>query len=340
MTHPRTLQEREITAPVPLTLPDGRLNPDAVGWTRTPMITTEGIGRGRVGRGRNKRWEYWGVATPTHVIALVLSDIDYAAVHGIWVLDRRTGEEVSHDAIGILGGSATLPGTLGGGPGRARTRKVRIDVEEIERGTRLRASGARVRVDITAHRPAGHESLGVVVPWSDRLFQYTVKDVARPAAGTLWLDGREWAVPAGESWAVLDHGRGRWPYSMHWNWGAGSGLTDGRVLGVQVGGRWTDGTGMSENALLVDGHLSKISEELVWHYDTDDWLAPWRVRGETVDLVFTPFHLKRSVTDLKVFSSRTHQCFGHWSGRVRDDTGSWESLDGLVGWAEDVRNRW
>src|SRR5690606_24448391 len=28
--------EREITAPVSLTGPDGRLNPDAVGWTRTP----------------------------------------------------------------------------------------------------------------------------------------------------------------------------------------------------------------------------------------------------------------------------------------------------------------
>ena len=197
-----------------------------------------------------------------------------------------------------------------------------------------------MRVDITAHRPAGHESLGVVVPWSDRLFQYTVKDVARPAVGTLWVDGCEYGVPAGESWAVLDHGRGRWPYSMHWNWGAGSGRTAGRVLGIQVGGTWTDGTGMSENALLVDGHLTKISEELAWHYDTDDWLAPWQVTGETVDLVFTPFHLKQSITDLKLFSSRTHQCFGHWSGRVRDDMGSWVDLEGLVGWAEDVRNRW
>ena len=334
------LTEREITAPVSLTLPDGRLNPGAVGWTRTPLITTDGIGRGWLGRGRNKRWEYWGVITPTHVVALVLSDIDYAAVHGIWVLDRRTGEEISHDAIGVLGRSATLPGTLGGGPARARTRTVTIDLEEVEGGTRLRAVGNRVRVDITAHRPLGHECLGVVVPWTDRLFQYTVKDVARPATGTLWVDGRPYDVPAEESWAVLDHGRGRWPYAMHWNWGAGSGRTDGRVVGVQVGGKWTDGTGSCENSLLVDGRLTKISEELVWRYDTEDWLAPWRVTGEAVDLTFTPFHLKRSVTDLKVFSSRTHQCFGHWSGRVRDEAGEWVRVDELVGWAEDVRNRW
>lgn len=62
---PLAVREREITDPVPLTRPDGRLNPGAVGWTRTPLITTDGIGRGRAGKGRNKRWEYWAVTTPT-----------------------------------------------------------------------------------------------------------------------------------------------------------------------------------------------------------------------------------------------------------------------------------
>ncbi|WP_181762909.1 DUF2804 family protein [Rhodococcus spelaei] len=337
---PLAVQEREITAPVSLTLPDGHLNPDAVGWTRTPLITTDGIGRGRVGKGRNKRWEYWAVTTPTHVVALVLSDIDYAAVHGIWLLDRTAGDTVAYDAIGVGGGSATLPGTLGAGPAGSRTKKVRIDIDEVDGGTRLRARGERVEVDVIAHRPDGHECLGVVVPWSDTLFQYTVKDVARPATGTIRVDGVAADVPAGESWATLDHGRGRWPYSVRWNWGAGSGRTDGRVIGIQVGGQWTDGTGSVENSLLVDGHLSKISEELVWTYDRDDWMAPWRITGATVDLTFTPFHLKKSVTDFKVFAAKTHQCFGHWSGKVRDDTGAWVRVEDLVGWAEDVHNRW
>lgn len=337
---PLAVREREITAPVSLTRPDGHLNADAVGWTRTPVVTTDGVGRGRVGKGRNKRWEYWAVTTPMHVVALVVSDIDYAAVHGIWLLDRATGRTHSYDAVGLGGGSATLPGTLGGGPVRARTRKLQIDIDEVAGGTRLRARAEGVEIDVIAHRPEGHECLGVVVPWTERLFQYTVKDVARPATGTIRVDGVPVVLPEGESWATLDHGRGRWPYSVHWNWGAGSGRTDGRVIGIQVGGKWTDGTGSVENALVVDGHLSKISEELVWTYATDDWMAPWRITGDTVDLTFTPFHLKESVTDLKVFSSRTHQCFGHWSGKVQDDTGAWARLDDVVGWAEDVRNRW
>ncbi|MEE2060725.1 DUF2804 family protein [Rhodococcus artemisiae] len=336
---PLTVREREITEPVSLTRPDGRLNPGAVGWTRTPLIATDGIGRGWAGKGRNKRWEYWAVTTPTHVVALVVSDIDYAAVHGIWMLDRESGETIAYDAIG-LPRSATLPSTLGGGPVRARTKKVWIDIDEIDRGTRLRARGERLEIDVLAHRPEGHECLGVVVPWTDRLFQYTVKDVARPATGTIRVDGAAVDVPAGESWATLDHGRGCWPYAVHWNWGAGSGRTDGKVIGIQVGGKWTDGSGSVENALVVDGNLSKISEELAWTYDPGDWMAPWRITGDTVDLTFAPFHLKKSVTDLKVFSSRTHQCFGHWSGTVADDTGARVHVEDIAGWAEDVRNRW
>ncbi|MCD6639004.1 MAG: DUF2804 domain-containing protein [Nocardioides sp.] len=336
----RAVDEREITQAVALTRPDGRLNPEAVGWTRTPLVTTDGIGRGRFGRGRNKRWEYWAVTTPTHIVAIVTSDIDYAAVHGLWLLDRATGEAISTDAIGVLGGSVELPGTLGAGPVRTRTRRLTIDIDEVPGGTRLRARGPRVEVDVLAVRPEGHECLGVVVPWSERQFQYTVKDVARPAEGRIVVDGTEHALPVGDSWATLDHGRGRWPYDVRWNWGAGSGRVGSSVVGIQVGGRWTDGTGSVENAVVVDGRLTKVSEELVWDYDPEDWMAPWRVHGAALDLTFTPFHLKRSVTDLKVFSSRTHQCFGTWAGTVSVEGRGRLTVDGLVGWAEDVHNRW
>ena len=335
-----TVPERELTEPVALCRPDGRLNPAAVGWTRRQLHDTDGIGRGAYGRGRNKRWEYWNVVTPTHVLALTVSDIDYAGVHEVWLLDRATGEAVGANAVSPLAARTTLPGTLGRGPVRARAGDLAIAVDEVDGGTRLRAVTSRVRLDVLAERPAGHEAMGVVVPWDERLFQYTVKDVARPARGRLWVDGRPHDVPAGESWAVLDHGRGRWPYEMRWNWGAGSGVSAGRVVGVQVGARWTQGTGSTENALVVDGVVHKIGEELVWEYSSADWGGPWRVRGERADLTFTPFHVKESRTALGVLASDTHQAFGHWSGWMSDSAGTRVSVDGATGWAEDVLNRW
>lgn len=59
--------------------------------------------------------------------------------------------------------------------------------------------------------PAGHETLNVVIPWSDSLYQFASKHKARPAHGTL-----------------------------------------------QVGGKWSVGTGATENGVFVDGRLSKI----------------------------------------------------------------------------------
>lgn len=337
-----TTAEREITAPTALCLPTGRLNPAAVGWSRQPQVTTDGIGRGRFGWGRNKRWEYWAVTSPTHIIGITVSGLDYACLHQLWVKDRRSGEEVDRVAISPLGGSATLPGTLGAGPARARTRGLSIDIEELAggAGTRLRARTDRVSIDIVAERPAGHEAMGVVVPWNERLFQYTVKDVARPARGTVTVDGTANELAPGESWAVLDHGRGRWPYSMTWNWGAASGLVDGRRIGLQLGGKWTVGTGSTENALSVDGRLTKYSDELAWEYDTDDFLAPWRVSGERLELVFTPEFDRSSQTNMLVIGSETHQCFGSYSGSAIDEAGEAVRIDGVYGWAEHVHNRW
>ena len=328
-------KEREITEAVDLTLPGGRLNPAAVGWTRRPLHRTDGVGRGRVGWGRNKRWEYWAVTSETHVVALVISDIGYAAVPSLFVLDCRSGEQIAVEAISPLGRGTTLPGTLDRGPARARTKTLAIDVEPTPGGTRLRARADRVDLDVVARLAPAHERLGVVVPWSERLFQYTVKDPARPAVGTVVVDGTAYPAVEGTAWATLDHGRGRWPYAIAWNWGAGSGTVDGQTIGLQVGGRWTDGTGSTENALIVDGRLTKVSEDLRWDYSTRDWMAPWRVRGGPVALTFHPEHLRESVTQLGVLASRTHQCFGTWSGRVGD-----VAVDGLFGWVEDVHQRW
>ncbi len=327
--------EREITSPVDLCTPDGRLNPAAVGWTRTPLHRANLRGWGRA-----KRWEYWGIVTPSHVVGITVSSLDYAGVHGLYVLDRATGAEVTRDAVVPLARGVVLPERSGTGTARARAKGLAIDLEETGEGTRLRARTARVEVDVLAARTADHEALGVVVPWSRRLFQYTLKDVARPASGSLTVDGQTHRVEAGASFAVLDHGRGRWPYAVTWNWGAAHGAVGGGTLGLQLGGRWTDGTGSTENAVFVDGRLHKVSDELRWDYDRADWLRPWSITGERLALSFQPFHERAARTNLGVVASETHQCFGHYSGWVGTGDGERLSFDGLVGWAEEARNRW
>lgn len=335
-----TTAPREITAPVELVRPDGRLNPDAVGWSRRPLHDTSGVKRGLRGLGRNKRWEYWLVTTPEVLVSLTLSDIDYAGVHTVWAYERATGRRVDESAVVPFAWHTDLPGSLGAGVAEAGSRGLAGRIEETAGGTRLRARAEGVRFDVTAGRLGAGESLGVVVPWSEDRFQYTVKDPLRPASGWVEVGGRRYDLAPGESWAILDHGRGRWPYSMWWNWAAGAGhAADGRALGLQFGGKWTDGTGQRENAVVVDGTLFPLHEDLTWSYYERDWLAPWRLTSASVDLELRPFWDHDAVMDLGVVSSVAHQVFGHWHGRV---TAGGEDLvvDGVLGFAEDVRNRW
>jgi len=334
-----SVDANEITGPVDLQLPDGRLNPDAVGWTRTPLHRTDRVGRVARRWGRAKRWEYWAVLTPTHVVGLTVSSLDYAGLTQVWVLDRRTGEEIDATAVVPFARGTTLAGSLGDGPAVAATRHVQVRVDDEPGGTRLRARTDRVRLDVVVDLPAGHERLGVVVPWGERTFQYTVKDVGRPAGGRLRVDDETVELPA-ESWAVLDHGRGYWPRSLAWNWGFGSGLVGGRRVGLQLGGRWTDGTGSTENSVVVDGRLHKLRDELHWSWTPGAWTDPWHVTSAGVDLTFTPFHDRVSLTDLGVVRSSTHQCFGRWSGRVPLDDGTSLQVVDLLGSAEDVEQRW
>lgn len=309
-------------------------------------MRTDGVGQGRPGPGgrpwgRDKRWEYWAVTTPTHVLALTVSSLDYAAVHEVWVLERATGRTWGRSTTAVPARGVTLPPSLGGGPARAHARGLDVAIDEVEGGTRLRARVEGASFDVLAHLPAGHERLAVVVPWSATRFQYTVKDVARPASGTVTTEGRVHAVPDGASWAVLDHGRGRWPYDVRWNWGAGSGRSGGHVVGLQVGGRWTVGTGSTENAVVLDGRVHPVPVELGWEYDLDRWREPWHVRGGGLDATFTPEHRKRSRAQLGVLASRTDQCFGTWAGTFAvPGAGEVVRFAGLDGWAEDVHNRW
>lgn len=325
MTH-----EREITLPVDLCRADGRLDPGAVGFSRRPLHRAN-----LRGWGRTKRWEYWGIVTPTHVVGVVLSSLDYAGVNSIYVLERGTGREWTEEAVVPFARGVALPETSGAGVAEATRGAVRIRIDQQAAGTTIVARAGGMVLDVAV--PAGGESLGVVVPWSRRRFQYTLKDVTRAVTGSLVLDGE--VHPIGqESFAVLDHGRGKWPYAMTWNWAAG--CSEDRRIGLQLGGKWTDRTGSTENGLFVDGRLHKIGAELSWRYDREDWLQPWRIDGDRVAVSFEPFHERVATTSLGVVASETHQCFGHFSGTVVDDAGRAVSVDGLVGWAEEAHNRW
>lgn len=336
--------EPELTEPVDLCTADGRrLDPAARGWSRRPLHRANLRG----GWGRTKRWDYWAILTGDQAVSVTYADVDYLGIAAVWWADFAGGRSGGRELAVPFARGLSLPEVPGAAPLVHRSAHLDLEIVDGVAGTTLRASwrepdGTPGRLDAHVAQPPGHESLNVVIPWSERRFQFTSKHQARPASGALSVGDTAWDLAGG--WGVLDVGRGRWPYRTRWNWGGGAGpSSDGtHVVGIQVGGRWTEGTGFTENGVLVDGRLTKIGDELRWDYDWDEPLRPWRVvaPGGELELTLAPVFDRHRRTEAVVLGTEVHQVFGRWSGVVRPDGGGEVRVQGIPGFAEESRSRW
>lgn len=353
---PELTQERELTVPVDLCMPDGKhLNPSAVGWSRQPLHLAN-----LSGWGRNKRWDYWAILTPTHAFSVTFADVDYLGIADVWWANLETGETGGSSVNRPLAKGIELPDVPGSIPLVLREGELLVEIvtEGDHRGPcTIRCEwiehargNVAASLDVTIDAPTDHESLNVVIPWSDKRFQYTSKHQARPARGvftcgdtSIEFGSEPGEQGGGDAWGVLDVGRGRWPYRTRWNWGGGAGhADDGSVIGLQFGGMWTEGTAFTENGILCDGVLFKIGRELIWDYSWSDPMRPWTVfdPGGAVEATLTPRFDRHSRTEALVLGTEVHQVFGHWSGWCDVGDGTRRSFDGLLGFAEESRSRW
>ncbi|MEO8457780.1 MAG: DUF2804 domain-containing protein [Chloroflexota bacterium] len=341
-TSPEMHNEPEITAPVNLVGADGKLNPDAIAWSRHPLHRCNLP----ASLERKKKWNYWAVTSNDMLFSTTIADVDRLVLGGAYFFDRRTHLHIDKAVIQPPG-TISIPEVVMGDITIDHP-DMRISMTDEGTGTRLRVEaadfgGKQLQADILVQRPARHETLNVVIPWTAVQFQYTSKQNTLPASGYVQLgdERMEFAQPA---YGCLDYGRGVWPEHTIWNWGGASGVQGSHVVGLNLGGQWTDGTGMTENGLCIDGRLTKISEDLIFDYDRNDTMKPWLVRSaatDRIDLRFDPEYERFSENGSRdSLFVKTNQMFGTYSGRISPDDGDPIELHGLFGWIEDHEARW
>ena len=335
-----TYREPELTHAFDLCDAHGRLNATTVGWSRRPLVRANLSAHWL----RKKRWNFWNWIAPHFVLSVTVADIDYAAFCEVTFTDFDTKESVSAMAL-KRPRSLTLPEHV------ERTvafASKTIEYSNVNDGGDLRvavraaAKGAPIAADFVVTKPPDHESLNIVVPWSTNRFQLNSKHNTLPCTGQISVGGKQYALRPEECHAVQDFGRGVWPYRSFWNWAVATGVQDGTLVGVNMGGKWTTGTGVNENGLCIAGRLYKVMEDLTWVYDPTDWMRPWRVtapHSRMIDLTFEPIVARSSRLSLGIVRTGGVCCFGRWHGTIRFD-GSELKVRSLVGWAEEFEHRW
>lgn len=329
--------ERELQQGVDIADREGRLRREAIGWSRHPAH------RWTVSRSlpRVHAFDYWCVISRTAAVTFLVADVGLAGVALVSVLDLAGGSPVERLYVRPRGLPAPMPDSPHG--------ELALDVSRLHLVVgpeRLVAhartlTGKRIDVDLAIERPPGHETVNVLVPWDDTRFHFTSKQQALPARGTVRVGDREHRFgPDTEAFACRDYGRGRWPGGIDWQWAFASARRGGRTLGLNLGAAWTDGTGVTENALVLDGRVHKIDDAVDFAIDPRDRKRPWTIRtrtGSRVDLTFTPIN-ERAVTLPPVL--RLRQCVGRFDGTVIDDSGASIAIADVLGLAESVHGRW
>lgn len=335
--------EKEITKPVLLCQANGKLNPEAIGFARYPLIQSN-LTKNFM---RKKKWNYWCIYGEDVLFSVTISHLDYATVCFVYLLNFETQQFCEKQITIPLGKQAKMPEHVLESVSYSHS-QMAIDMLYIKDETKLIVTipnfdGEHLHAELDIYHPPGDESLNVVIPKSRRIYQFTAKHHILPTSGFVQLGMRKYAFKSDHSFAVLDYGRGIWEREAIWNWGMASQRIGNQRIGLNFGGRWTDGTGMTENAVFVDGKMFKIHEDVLFTYQDKNLKEPWHIQtkfSSDVQLTFTPFFQRTARTDVKIIRSSVQQLVGYYSGQIHLQNGQVLQIRKMLGCVEEHLTKW
>jgi len=332
---------------------DSEGRPVEPGWCRSPLPRFERAAIKAPGF-RIKEWDYYLVMGTDFGVALTIADNSYMGLISVSFLDFKEARETTESMI--------VPFTFGriGLPadsrlGDVRFRNGRADIAFANDGSRhlLSASWKRFGSDGSFKteielfdEPV--ESMVIATPFAGRPrhFYFNRKIIGMRARGAIDLDGHHLLFDEASASGLLDWGRGVWPYSGTWYWGAGMGLVEGKRFGWNVGYGFGDTSAATENMLFFEGRAHKL-DSVVFNIPKkaegeDDFRSPWTFGSSDgrFEMDFVPRLDRAALTAVGPLMSDQHQVFGNFSGKAVLDDGTKLELRDFPGFAEKVRNRW
>lgn len=323
------------------------------GWS-TSEVRSYDRQRVAASRLRVKEWDYYCVLsdgdTGPYGIALTVADNGYVGLLGVSWLDLASRTEVTENKlIPFPLGRMGMPPSADAGDIVIHRGALRIEYRNEDRARRLiidhpgfdGGRGLSGELLLT-QPPMDRMVIATPFPRAPKAFYYNQKINCLPASGTITVGGRARTFDTTSSFGVFDWGRGVWTYDNTWYWGSASGLHDGRPVGFNLGYGFGDTTAASENMIFFDGVAHKL-DRVHFHRPADTYDgAPWRFTSNDnrFQMEFEPILDRAADVNAVVIRSTQHQVFGRYTGFVLLDDGTRLEIENLLGFAEEVRNRW
>lgn len=296
-----------------------------------------------------KEWDFYQILQGDWVLQLTIGHVSYAASVSASAFNIRTGQRAGFSHLSPLPLRAMpMPrDPEGNGVLSVAGRDYAARFEVAGRARRLvmkardRKSGCDIDIDVVLNNDPANEKMVIATPFAKpNQFYLNYKEnfwggEGRATFGDVTLAFDETAA------ALIDWGRGVWPFTQEWFWGNCTARLDGRRFGFNIGWGFGDTSRATENMFFYDGRAYKLGALSV-ERDPADYMKPWRFvdGGGAFDVTMTPVFDNFSQTKILFIETGCHQVWGLYSGTAGLPDGRVLVLKDVPAFCEHARNRW
>jgi hypothetical protein len=339
------MKQTEVIAKTELLTKNGRLA--VVGYARHLVFNYD---RRRIHQKvRIKEWDFYQILSNEYCLQMNIGHLSYVGSVSATLFNLKTGQRYSIGAMKplVFNGFHMEPNGEVDHVLRFHNKNfdMTFDVKGRRRVLHLVANNKtykEFKIDLVLTGIQNSEAMVIATPFSHpQHFYLNDKQNGFAARGTVVIDGQIFHF-GGDSYGLIDWGRGVWPSKTQWYWGNGATtLSDGRVLGFNIGFGFGDLSHATENMLFVDGKVHKLEMVTLENDEThimNDWV--FSSSDGRFELTMTPVYDNYTKTSIGPIFMECHQVFGKFNGQVILDTGEKIKIVNLLAFCEHANNHW
>ncbi len=301
-------------------------------------------------RFKTKEWDYYYIGNDHYGLALTIADNGYMGLDSISFLNFDEKWQITKSPMQFMTlGSKAHPSSSTTGDLSSKGKGYELTFLNDNGSRRLKGhmndfqGNNKISWDISLSE-TGKDSLVIATPFKKKgHFYFNQKINCLQAKGQVTIGDKKYDF--NNCHGVLDWGRGIWTYNNTWYWSSLSCEVDGTAFGFNLGYGFGDTSAASENILFYNGKAHKLDQVdfgLPTKGNRDDYYADWHFTDNEnrLDLTFKPILDRANKTSALIIESDQHQVFGKFYGHCRLDDKTIIQLNGQLGFAEKVKNRW
>lgn len=295
-----------------------------------------------------KEWDFYQVISGDYVLQLTIGHVSYVASFSVMLFNIQTGEKKSFSRMKALPlRSMDMPRN----PELSNVLEVkgkeylmRFETRRDERLLIMQADDpklGKIDIDLVIKNDPENEKLVIATPFFKKnQFYLNYKENYYGVCGHAQL-GDMRIQPGTEDTALMDWGRGVWPFKHEWFWGNGAGFVNGGRFGFNIGWGFGNLQYATENMFFWNGKAHKL-DTLEVQVDTHDYMKPWhfKVRDGKFDFTMTPIYDRYTENNMLIVNTHCHQIFGRYNGTAVLPDGEIITVKELMAFCEHAENRW